>query len=337
MNFKEKIKPLLHRSGLLRLREMMLSRSVLILGYHSVSENRDGQADFINPGITTRADRFADQMRLLREKYRPTTLEEIAAWIREDRPIPARSIAVSFDDGFEDNYSVAAPILEQFDIRGTMYLTVDCVQKQKIPWFCRIQYLFREAKRRKRILHDEEFDRNWNLDDPADYREAFALYNRSTASLEGENLERRIAEFEERFGFRSETEDSPRMMNFRQARELSERGHAIGNHSLSHGNLARIPEDSLDREIVQAHEILQRELGRSVEHFSYPHPALSPQWNERTLEMTQRLGYRTAVLTRQDRITRRTSPLLLPRIMLSNPDLDQFRWKIDKAFAGFPD
>lgn len=337
MNFKDKIKPLLHRVGLLRLREMTLSRSVLILGYHSVSEDREGRADFINPGIATQADRFSDQMRLLREKYRPTTLDEIAAWLREGIPIPARSVAVTFDDGYEDNYSVAAPIMERYGVRGAVYLSVDCVQKQKIPWFCRIQYLFREAGRRKSVLRDEEFGRTWNFGDPDDHREAFALYNRSCAELEGENLDRRVAEFEDRFGFRPETESAPRMMSFEQARELAGRGHAIGNHSLSHGNLARIPEESLDREIAGAHEILERELGRPVEHFSYPHPALAPQWNERTLEMTERLGYRTAVLTRQDRITRRTPPLLLPRIMLSNPDLDQFRWKLDKAFAGFPD
>jgi hypothetical protein len=78
---------------------------------------------------------------------------------------------------------------------------------------------------------------------------------------------------------------------------------------------------------------LEHELGEPVEHFSYPHPCLDPQWNEITLAETQKLNYKTAVLTNFGLVTRRCFPLLLPRIMISNPDNKEFRWKLETALA----
>jgi peptidoglycan/xylan/chitin deacetylase (PgdA/CDA1 family) len=334
MLFKEKFKTVLLKTRALRLRQWMLPQAVAIIAYHSVTTDWKKQSDYINRGITTDADKFNEQMRILRNEYNPVTLDEIAEWIRGTKLLPARSVAVTFDDGFADNYYIAAPIMERYDIRGTIYLTVDAVQRGELPWFCRTAFLFQQAAARKIVLLDSETKRTWNLGNPDENREAFIYYNYPCAKLTGEELRNYIEKLETWFNFRLDRNDISGMMTFEQARELRQRGHNIGNHTLSHCNLAHISQELLCQEIAGADEILKRELGEPVEHFSYPHPCLNPQWNDATVAETEKLNYKTVTLTSFGVVTQRSLPLLLPRIMISNQDNKEFRWKLETALAG---
>ena len=65
---------------------------------------------------------LACQTSILREQYHPVTLDDIADWLEHKKPLPHRAVAVTFDDGFADNYHLAAPIMEKHDIRGAIYL-----------------------------------------------------------------------------------------------------------------------------------------------------------------------------------------------------------------------
>ncbi|MDR2441438.1 MAG: polysaccharide deacetylase family protein [Planctomycetaceae bacterium] len=334
MLFKEKLKTLLLQTRALRFRQWMLPRSAVILAYHSVTTDWQKQADYINRGISTDAERFDEQMRMLRQEYNPVTLNDIAGWLRGTQSLPPRSVAVTFDDGFADNYDVAAPIMEKYNIRGTVYLTVNAIQRQELPWFCRTTFLFQQAEIRKIVLTDTETKRTWNLGNPKENREAFVYYCYPCAKLVGEELQNYIEKLETWFGFRLDLNNVCGMMTFDQARKLRQHGHIIGNHTFSHGNLAHIPQEFLYQEIAEADKILEQELGEPVEHFSYPHPCLDPQWNNATLAETKKLNYKTAVLTNFGLVTRSCLPLLLPRIMISNQDNKEFRWKLETALAG---
>ncbi|MDR0391580.1 MAG: polysaccharide deacetylase family protein [Planctomycetaceae bacterium] len=319
---------------MLRFRQLILPRSVLILAYHSVAADWRKQADYIDRGITTNAEIFDEHMRILRREYNPVTLDDIAGWLRGTQILPPRSVVVTFDDGFADNYEVAAPIMEKYNIRGTIYLTVDAIQRQELPWFCRIIFLLRQAKSRKMDLIDNEINRTWHLGDSAENHEAFVYYGYPCAKLTGEDLRNYVVKLEALFGFHLDLNNAARMMTFDQARKLRQRGHIIGNHTFSHCNLAHIPQELLHQEMTVANEILEHELGEPVEHFSYPHPCLDPQWNNATLAETEKLNCKTTVLTSFGLVTQNSSPLLLPRVMLNNQNNKEFQWKLETAFTG---
>lgn len=334
MSIKATVKLLILKSGLLKFRQYIKAPSVAILGYHSVAEDCQAQSLYINRGIATEAAIFREQMRMLRKEFNPVTMEQIGNWLRDGKAIPCRSVAITFDDGYADNYFVAAPIMEQFGVFGAFYLTVDCIQRQELPWFCRLNFLLESGRREKRIFHDPIDDKTWNLSETSEYLDALAHYARYCGKLDSENQRQYISNLESRFGLFWNQLQAPGMMTFGQAKELCSRGHIVGNHSFSHGNLAHVPAASLEQEIVKTHEILEKELERPIRHFSYPHPTLEPQWNETTRSMIERLGYETCVLTEYGLVTRKTSNLLIPRLMLTNPGVDELRWKLEMAFAG---
>jgi len=78
------------------------------------------------------------QMRFLRNNhYNIVTLETVADLIRDKKKIPAKTIAITFDDGQKDNYEYAFPILKKYDIPATMFIIIDEVgrrQGDKLSW-----------------------------------------------------------------------------------------------------------------------------------------------------------------------------------------------------------
>jgi len=329
------IKSLVLRSGILRFYAAnFLPQEAAILCYHSIAVDREGQDDYISKAITVDANLFDEHMRMLREKYNPVTLDDIADWMAARKKLPTRSVAVTFDDGFEDNYTVAAPIMEKYGIFGTFYLTAGAVRKNELPWFCRTTYLFHEAKRRNMVLTDTKLQRTWNLGNPDENREAFVHYSNPCATESDRIQEEHVERLENWFGFKLDLSQGPRMMSFAEARELRQRGHIVGNHSFTHDNIGHVPPEALHHEIVEANEMLEQELGGKPEHFSYPHPCFSPQWSEQSLAVTKQLGFKTAVLTDHGVVTKASNPLLLHRVIPGNEDADAFCWRLDNEFVG---
>lgn len=88
---------------------------VPVLLYHSISDS---------PGdrICVAREVFESHMKLLSEEFRPLTLSDAVDHLRTNTPLPPRSVAVTFDDGYEDNYWAATRVLDRFAIRATIFI-----------------------------------------------------------------------------------------------------------------------------------------------------------------------------------------------------------------------
>ncbi len=101
--------------------------NALIVCYHCVKDEADS---YLRP--TTVAD-FANQMQYLADAYNPMPLESMVQHLRHKIPLPARAIAVTFDDGYRDNYENAYPILVKHHIPATLFLATDFIGTGKLP------------------------------------------------------------------------------------------------------------------------------------------------------------------------------------------------------------
>lgn len=91
-----------------------------ILMYHRVTDAVP-DAPFPTWNVTPR--RFRSQLRgLLARGYRPRHLREVLAACAAGRPIPPRTFVVTFDDGYENNYTDAYPILRETGVPATIFL-----------------------------------------------------------------------------------------------------------------------------------------------------------------------------------------------------------------------
>ena len=60
---------------------------------------------------------------------------------------------ITFDDGYLDNYEIAYPILRSHGAQGVFFLATGMVGSCEIPWWDRIAYLVKTARKRQFTLH----------------------------------------------------------------------------------------------------------------------------------------------------------------------------------------
>src|SRR5208283_2214159 len=93
---------------------MDATRFPVILTYHSISQG--GSPLDIPPGL------FAEQMEWLRANARVVPLAEVVGALTEHKPLPARTTVLTFDDGYSDFYSSAAPVLRRVKLPATVFV-----------------------------------------------------------------------------------------------------------------------------------------------------------------------------------------------------------------------
>src|SRR5271157_1490874 len=86
----------------------------VILTYHSIS---DGDSPLqISPGL------FAEQMEWLQTNVRVAPLGEVVSALTNHKPLPERTVVLTFDDGFSNFYSSAAPVLRRLKFPATIFI-----------------------------------------------------------------------------------------------------------------------------------------------------------------------------------------------------------------------
>jgi len=93
-----------------------MTRSVPVLMYHHVAPH-PGESVTVTPEV------FEAQMRYLAKSgYRTLNMSELMAHVRGERPVRDRAVAVTFDDGWLDNFHYAFPVLERYRINAIIFV-----------------------------------------------------------------------------------------------------------------------------------------------------------------------------------------------------------------------
>lgn len=331
--FKRIIKRCLLVSGAISTFASLRQAGVVILRYHSVLENPQDLDDVIGCGIVHSAAVFEQQMQLLSESFVPVTMDDVLDFAKCNKKIPRRAVAVTFDDGFADNATVAAPIMARYGIRGAFYVTTGTISPYQPPWFIALRRAFRCSKR-KEIVSPLDGTR-FQLDVPQDHRQAFIQSCSHCAVLDLDEQIHWVAQVEKFLEIESYQDKYGLMMTEEQIKGLHFAGHIVGSHTVSHPNVAHISESRINVELEHSKSELERVLGAEIVHFSYPSPILQPHYDERTIRLSREVGYRTAVTCTHGLVYPGDEPLACHRIFVPD-NIADFRWSIESALAGFP-
>jgi peptidoglycan/xylan/chitin deacetylase (PgdA/CDA1 family) len=268
-------------------------------------------------------------MELIARRFHPVSMDDVLLYLKGEKSPPYGAVAITFDDGYKDNFRFAAPILNRFGISGTFYILVDSVDYSKPPWFCLLRHAFLTSRNAK--WKHPASGITYELKD-ARSREDSLL---NAAQIAAKTTARTRQDLIERVWLSLDPkpfpEESDLMMTWNDARTLLKSGHIVGSHTVTHPNVAHISTDDARHELSHSKLKLERELGCPVTHFAYPHPALNPCFNSTTLNITQELGYATAVTTSWSAVHTDTCPLAIPRTYAPR-EQSEFLWHIQRTF-----
>lgn len=96
------------------------NRGLIVLLYHSIP-NELNLND--SKGISVHLELFKKQMNFLKtNNYNVISLKEGINYLKYKRTIPHKSVCITFDDGYEDNYFNACPVLQKYNFPATIFL-----------------------------------------------------------------------------------------------------------------------------------------------------------------------------------------------------------------------
>jgi peptidoglycan/xylan/chitin deacetylase (PgdA/CDA1 family) len=252
-------------------RAVQRSRAV-VLCYHGVL-NGSADYDYLNHNFID-AESFDAQMRYVCRYYRPIALSELVAAYREGRKPPERSVAVTFDDGFANNHSVAFPILRRHSVPFTVFVTTGLLDTPGAM-------LWTERAKRALFLHPER-SVSWALAGTALTLDLSSPSSRADASKAVLNRLKRLApadrnqaleDLERVCGLRPVQEEERERYEFltwAQAREMASAGVEIGSHTVNHPILTTLDAATLRDELVESKRRVETALGRACVSFAYP-------------------------------------------------------------------
>ena len=118
----------------------LMPKKVAVLGYHSITT--ENSSDLMRLNI----DKFKEQMKYLYDKgYSTLTLKNMKCYMEEKCDIKRKSVLITFDDGYRDNYELVFPILKKYNFNAVVfvignnidkdnYLTKDQIENTKIEY-----------------------------------------------------------------------------------------------------------------------------------------------------------------------------------------------------------
>ncbi len=141
------IKHSLVRTGALRFASRFYDPGVVIIMYHSVMDD-PSTAQAMLGSIIHSTEVFRGQMESLARNFHAVGMDDVLAFLRGEKKLPPRAVVVTFDDGYADNYQAATTILAPLGIPAVFYVTVDCIDRQRLPWPSLLRYAFLNTKER---------------------------------------------------------------------------------------------------------------------------------------------------------------------------------------------
>lgn len=226
------------------------NQHVNVLLYHRVAEvPKDDWNIAVSP------HHFREQMSFLVNHYPIVRLGD--DWSRISQP----SVVVTFDDGYRDNYEHALPVLEEFGIPATFFVSTGLLGKEEYFWWDMLSEIFAHAGAETVNILGKDIA-------ASEIRLAHDMLN----GLPHRERMSVLGELQRKYGLTTCVRDRARCtMSERELRELAAApGVDIGAHTVTHSSLAALDETGQEREICQSKERLESILGKPVDFFSYP-------------------------------------------------------------------
>jgi peptidoglycan/xylan/chitin deacetylase (PgdA/CDA1 family) len=112
-----------------RLDAVLLRNAATVVAFHRV---HDGAA--ASDSLTVSVGSFERYCRYFQRRFRVVPLRDLVAGLEERRPV-GRELAITFDDGYRDNFENAAPVLERLSLPATFFVVTEWMGTGIVPFW----------------------------------------------------------------------------------------------------------------------------------------------------------------------------------------------------------
>lgn len=311
--------------------------------YHQVCDRKSDPWE-----LAVSPDHFHAQLDYVKKNFDVVNMSELADGIGKNNR--RKTVAITFDDGFKDNYTNAAPLLDYHDLPATFYVATTAMKQEYVYWWEALQDVIFESKvlpnQFDMLINDTSVRftfnadhklnsrivnqiRAWNyhLPIPNERVALFMLLWHHIKPLTYAQQNRVLNAIREWAAHESFIGADAVTMSIREMQMLAEnRLFSIGAHTVHHAMLAQ--QNPIDQayEVKESKNQIERWLGKPVNGFAYPYG----NYNSTTQTLLKEAGFRYAVSTEQKAVTTEDDPFALPRIQVKNWCVYEFASKLNE-------
>ncbi|MES2221033.1 MAG: polysaccharide deacetylase family protein [Acidobacteriota bacterium] len=310
-------------------RRAIASRSGLVLALHRVLPAGE-QALCYNPHLVLSESAFVSLLQLLQRDYHVVPLEDVLAdpGGAEGRP----KVALTFDDGWEDNYRVAFPHLVRFDMPATIFACtglLDTMQLLPEERFARLWAQCSAASTLEELVIDLN---HWGMGRSKNPqlrpRQQYWSMELKRMPLNARLL--LLDHLEQRYQLT--IPQSRRFLTWEQVRIMTRTGLIrIASHTHRHATLSSESDRDIRRELDDARIALWKHSGGASDVLAYP----NGMYNRRVQELIRSMGFKAALSTVPGFLTRESNRLAIPRIAVDNTTVSDPSLQLSISRASF--
>lgn len=225
--------------------------------------------------------------------------------------LPARALAITFDDGYADNYEVALPILRRHSLQATFFVATGFLD-DGCMWNDQIVETIRRSRSSVLDLTGLGLPGIEFLD-LKDIEQRRSAIETLIGAIKYLPVPTRLKLCEE-LSVRAKVEiPADLMMSSGQVVALRQSGMQIGAHTVTHPILATLDPIEAKTEVAQSKRELERLLSEEVCLFAYPNGQPGSDYKPADVDMVRSLGFKAAVSTTWGAARQDTDLFQIPR------------------------
>jgi peptidoglycan/xylan/chitin deacetylase (PgdA/CDA1 family) len=295
------------------LRRQLVKSQVVLVMYHRVSPEKNERFLEVSP------QDFESQIEYFAQNYEILSLDEIVQCLLRRESLPRKAIAITFDDGYKDNYVYAYPILRKNSVPATIFLTTGHISTGKPIWWDIVKYVVQHA--RTEVLQMDELG-EYSLKSGLERSRTLSIIIEKLDSLPEQEKSLFVGQLVETSGVHIPIDlGNQLMLSWDDVREMSRNEVDFGSHSVTHPRLTSISLNQAMWEIRCSKKDIEERLGETVEFFAYPYGDL----NCEIVDLVKKTGFVAAVTTDPAWVTPRSNVYQLGRFGVFE-DFNMFRF-----------
>ncbi len=266
---------------------------LVVFNYHRLHPDSAPKGTLFDDGVfSASADSFFRQMTWLKLHARILSEQELIEQVANcnhkasNRP----SVAITFDDGYQDNYSLAYPILRSLQIPAIFFICTEMIRERKLRWWDLVAYLIKKCRKSSIVIHDRKYALQNNR---RKIIEDFQLQMKQYPCEQISNEIRLISEATEIDLPGREIQDRE-LMTEDQISEVAAHQISIGSHGHTHQALSCLDDCQHEAELMVSKKLLEQMTGHEVKSVSYPfglHQYIPPSIQDAARKCGYQLGF----------------------------------------------
>ena len=115
-------------------------------GLYSFNYHRIGDPDnsSFDPNVfSCDVESFEQQIKFFKTEFDVVTAKEVIDLVNNNKACSGKFALITFDDGYLDNYTLAYPILKQYNCSATMFIATDFINQTIVPWWDEVAWLIK--------------------------------------------------------------------------------------------------------------------------------------------------------------------------------------------------